>query len=150
MSDRKCGERAMKTRVLLLIVAGLLALPLTPIVAKAQCLPADGDSASLLTWAQKLASDTDEESVKTRSVWGISPVPLSEVELIADSKTCKKAAREYKNATGASGKAKAVHIVRIGTVYVVVDPENRGAADSEFVPHVVFDQQFDIVAKFAG
>ena len=140
----------MTTRILLLIVAGLLTLPLTPIVAKAQCLPADDASSGLLTYAQKLATDTDEQSVKTRSVWGISPVPLSEVELITDSKTCKEAAREYKNATGTSGKARAVHIVRIGTVYVVVDPENRGAADSEFVLHVVFDEQFNIVARFAG
>jgi rhamnose utilization protein RhaD (predicted bifunctional aldolase and dehydrogenase) len=129
---------------------GLVSLTLLPKGLDAQCLPPDDESASLLTYAETLAVSTDPEVVATRTAYDIPAVPVSEVELITDTQTCKQAAREYKNEVGASGKAAPVHVVRIGTRYIVVDPDERGTAESEFVLHVVFDSQFNVLARFAG
>lgn len=131
------------------VVLGVLSLTAwsTGRDAEPGCLPPDDLAASMMTYAVQLATDTDPEIVATRDAYGILPVPESEVELISHTQTCNKAGREYKKAVGLQGPAPDVHVIRIGTRYLVFDPATKGG---EFVVHVVFDDQFNELATFGA
>ena len=130
------------------ILAGALCLIAQPAPAQqTSCLPPDDTSASLVPYVVLLATGTDERTVATRARYGLVAVPESEVELITTNQTCKKAAREYKRVVGLQGQAPDVHVVRIGTRFVVTNSEVRAG---EFGVYIVFDEQFNVLAKFVG
>lgn len=136
----------MRSPYLMLAIALLLAG--RPAAAQqSSCLPANDDSVLLLSYAEELATSSDPRFVATRDHYGILPVPASEVELVTSNQTCKTAAREYKNSVGLTGKAPSVHVVRIGTRYIVMNPNTQ---IGEFTAHVVFDENFNELHKFAG
>ena len=136
----------MNTRLWLLFAIGSLAY-LSPDVVEAQCLDADHFSANMLAYADALATSSDSVFVETRDRYGILPVLASEVELVTDSETCKTAGLEYKKTLDLSGEAPLVHVVRIGTRYIVMNPDQRAG---EFIVYVVFDDQFSKLATFIG
>lgn len=133
--------------ILALGMVGLLAPGAVADAETSGCLPSDDEATSLLSYAVELATSSDPEIVATREDYGILAVPESDVELVTDGQTCKKAAREYKSAIGLSGQAPDVHVVRIGTRYIVEDPNSFVG---EYVIHVVFDQQFNQLAVFGA
>lgn len=128
----------------------LLGSLLTPRTGLTQdCLPADDVVGATHNYAVELATTSDPEMIIDRDSYGILPVPESEVEVVTHTNTCRKAGREYKKELGLSGKAPSVHVVRIGTRYLVFDPDTA-TADSEFISYVIFDDQFSKVGSFVG
>ncbi|MGH7607341.1 MAG: hypothetical protein ACREME_08380 [Gemmatimonadales bacterium] len=137
---------AMTIRTVLLLT-GLLTSVASVEGQQGGCLPADDEATGLLSYALELATSTDPEVVDTRKEYGILQVAASEVELVTNDAVCKTAGREYKSSVGLNGPAPAVHVVRIGTRYIVETPE---ALVGEFVVHVVFDSDFNELAQFGG
>lgn len=111
------------------------------------CLPSDSLSTATLSYAVRLATDTGPKVVATRDRYGILPVPSSEVGLVTSSQICNKAGRAYKKAVGLTGPAPDVHVIRIGTRYIVVEPNTTVG---EFTVFVVFDESFKELASYAA
>jgi len=103
----------------------------------------------LASYGIALATDTTEMNRRTRDRYGIRPVPASEVERVVDEGACEKASRAYGNHVGSEGPLQPVIVIRVGTRYIVLDPEFR-IPTSEFLPHLILDQDFQVVAVFAA
>lgn len=131
-----------------LFVAGL-ALPGTLRGQDSLCAPIDAAGRNLLVFGAVLASDSTAEIVSTRELYGILPVPESEVEIVSDEETCTRASTLLHADLEYSGQLRPVTVVRIGTRYIIVDPAYENPA-SEWTPHIVCDDEFRVLARFAG
>jgi hypothetical protein len=112
------------------------------------CLPTDDNAQALRNYALRLATDGSADMDSTRTRYGLVMVAASEVQIVTDKPTCASAARKFHHAVGEKGKAdRLVYVVRIGTRYIVTDPDEHMG---EFSVHVVFDSKFKQLASFAG
>ena len=140
----------LKKLVIVAAVACGIALATAGSVAAqggSKCLPADGLEAALFTYAQLLATSTEPRFDTVRANYGILPVPASEVELISDKATCRDASQAYKNVLGATGSSPDVWVIRIGSRFMVTDP-NETMGDK--VVSMTFDGSFNHLATFVG
>lgn len=140
-----------RTKYLLVGTAALvlLAAPLSTRSVTGQAADCLASDEVTLVYAVALATGTDAGTIADRARYGLLEVPASEVEYISDNSTCKTAGREYKKATGLQGKAPAVLVIRIGTRYLVSSPVTATDA-SEFVIHVIMDENLKELSSFAG
>jgi len=134
----------MSHRFSLMLAMGSLA-SLSPGMLRGQCLDADHFSADLLAYATVLAASSESVYVETRELYAILPVDMMDVERVERAETCKRAGREYHQTLKLRGEAPAVHVIRIGTRYIVMNPSQRVG---EFIPFVVFDERFNELAVF--
>jgi len=140
------------------IAAVVLALAgiLSPSTVKAQasgCLSIDHWARATLHHATHLATASDVETQKDRDAYGILPADSSDVVLITDDLVCARFAEAYVERLSedevASDIPPSVHVIRIGSRYLVWDPETA-TPESEFILFVVFDEKRNEVGGFVG
>jgi hypothetical protein len=129
---------------LILILVGA-----NPSAARAQgsaCLAADETTQGIIKKLSRLM-DADAGSVALdRALYGLPRVDPSTITVVTDKTICAKAERAYtaalKSTTSTpSGK---VYVIKVGTVYVVQDPQRKGG---EYVIEIVMDSQFRVIAR---
>ena len=114
----------------------------------AQCAPMDDRGNELLGWLRDLAVATDEDDREERDSLRLPAVSESEVTLVQDSATCSAASEAFYRDEASTVPRYAVHVVRVGNVYVVTDNRRR---IGEWTSHKVFDSTFVTrLARFAG
>lgn len=92
-----------------------------------------------------LATRTDSMAQATRAALSIPEVPAEEVAAVTADSVCAMAAGALTALLGPpAGGSRDVHVVRVGTVYVVWDPTARAGHFSE---EVVFDRTFQNVLQ---
>jgi hypothetical protein len=91
---------------------------------------------------------TDSSTMLALSRNGLSQVDSSTVVLVTDSTTCSNALKAYNTALGFGLlRSDAVHVIRVGSAYVVRDPVERAG---EFAADVVLDSRFTIKSRLLG
>lgn len=104
------------------------------------CVTDTSDTADLLEYARDLA-DPD-----SRRTFNLPQFSATEVRLVADERTCKRAARAY---GGADGPPRRVIVVRMGRLYLVYDPFEPAYA-GEWDLRMIFDNSWRLVVSLAG
>jgi hypothetical protein len=110
------------------------------------CLTPDGLTDAIHSFAVQLATDADSAWVAKRDRYQVPAVAASEVEVITASSTCRDAKDAYKAEMGYNGNRR-VHVVRIGTRFLVMNPETTAGDYEQFI---VFDDEWVALAVFAG
>ena len=101
-----------------------------------------------MEYAKKLATATSGEYAETREVYRLPAVAASEVVLVSNDSTCRVAAAAYNREVEGSNPDRAVFVVRVGTVYIVVDPTYH---TGEFGAYMIFNAAFDqLLESFTG
>ncbi len=144
----RIGSRRDATFAFLLMVANLV-LPSALEGQDSLCAPMDDGARGFLVYANLLARDSAAEMVASRETYGIQPVPESEIEIVSDEVTCTRASELLHAKLNYSGMLRPVRVVRIGTRYIIYDPAYDNSL-SEFTPHIVCDDDFRVLALFAG
>lgn len=112
------------------------------------CAPPDSTSQYLISKLKRLMQATSGRVALDRALAGIPQVDTATIVLVTDRNTCAKAEHAYSNAVWGnpppSGK---VHVVRVGSVYVVSDPQRRAG---EFYVEVVMDAAFRVLSRNLG
>jgi hypothetical protein len=74
-------------------------------------------------------------------------VVTSQIAIVADTTTCRRAANAYSTAVAIPDENRLVHTVRAGIRYVVIDPTHHSG---DYRVGVTFDSSFtQILSKFA-
>lgn len=110
------------------------------------CLPDDDVLENLWGYARQLGTDTTTSFADRRLAYDIPLTTLSEVQPVFDSAVCRRAAQAYEQELDLPGQP-SVYVVRIGTRYVVLDPDTKRG---EFSVYLVLDMNFDRVAGWGG
>jgi hypothetical protein len=123
-----------------------------PTVSRAQCLTDTNDVSvgNLLGYVRMMMTNPDAHLIYTRdSLYHLQPVPVTQVTLVSDNRTCKKALtavnRDPSNAN--LQRAHNVVVVRAGTSYVVTDPAVKAG---EFGVTDVLDRRFKVIGRIIG
>lgn len=136
----------MRTTALVFATAALALLPRATWAQSGSCRSNDYQAANLVTFAVRLVSDTALDA--DRRAYGLPRGNSSDVQLIQDESTCAAAASAY-NVPLNTTVMRQVHVVRAGTRYIVLDPNERGNG-GEFMLYMVFDNRWRCLAKFVG
>jgi len=90
------------------------------------------------------ATSTDTAVMAVRDSLRILPVPASQVGLVTDRRTCRRAGaayqRYYRGVAG--GFSTSVYVVKVGTRYAVLDPEYPTAIKDPPWHVVIMDADF--------
>lgn len=108
------------------------------------CLAPDAEAAGIVNYAKLLVSEASLEDTRIR--YGLDVVAQSEIEIIQAPNLCSEAGAAYASALNGT-QTRQVHVVRVGTRYIVVDPEERVG---EFLLYMVFDSTWHRLASFAS
>lgn len=123
------------------IAALLLAVP--GVTAQSHgCLPVDDQALDLREWAETLVGDS--ALAEERVLWQVAIVPPAEVQIVQDPEVCSLAANVY--GAGLQEDPRDVYVVRVGTRYIVWDPQERVG---EFGTHIVFDLDWNLLVAVA-
>ena len=109
----------------LLLSALLLATSLSlPASAQSVCRPADKASADLIEEMGRYSSAPAGDAAIMRDSLRLPSVPRSQVALVTNESVCKKAKATYQTSLSTPGHTFSgrVYVVKIGTVYAVLDP----------------------------
>ena len=109
------------------------------------CRPYDLEHAQLLLdFAQSTAAGTDTMAAGNRAALHIPNVPADFVTLVTDTATCARAALAYERVirrdSTVSRTHRVVYVVRAGSTYLVLDPDEKGSGEWETA--MVFDTKF--------
>lgn len=134
------------------MVIALIALSSVPSAGLGQgqtaCAPADSVSQYLITKLKRLMQATSGRVALARAMAGIPQVDAATIVLVTDCDLCAKAERAYTSEVDANPPTSSkVHVVRVGSVYVVSDPQRRAG---EFSVEVVMDAAFRVLSKHLG
>lgn len=134
---------------LAMIFAIVLVSGAPPVVqTTSACLPSEGEALSLLHYAVDLGSAQGPKWDAKRARYGLDPVDASEIQLVTDEPTCKKAATAVALQLGESRKTnRQVWVVQIGMQYMVADPTVKAG---EFQITMFFDRGWKFLASLAG
>jgi hypothetical protein len=129
--------------------AASAAHPSGPVAAGA-CLGPDAFSKNLVQYMDTLVTSTDSETVAARNRYGLPVVSPSAVTLVSDTTVCRTYANAYSADVNPASPmvGRLVYVVQIGSNrFVVVDPNYRGG---EWIGHIVFDNNQQVIARFAA
>ena len=113
-----------------------------------KCFTPDGSTElQYLGYVQELATNTSPRFVEARANYGLSEVPLSEVEIVTDKTTCRDASQAFKSVVGGTGSSPQVWVIRVGTDFVVVDPTPVLTAGNRRA-WITFDASFNVLGAF--
>jgi hypothetical protein len=135
--------RATVWTVLLWLAPGFLP-------AQSACRPADSTSAEVVGWVTGIVTGTDSVAVQQRQAMQLPSVSTSQISYVTDSRICSKMVAPYNANVGfqppASGPGEApsnqLHVVKVGTMYVVTDPALRAGAYHMFA---TIDKQYHVL-----
>jgi hypothetical protein len=107
---------------------------------------------ALLSYGRELATNTDSIYVAHRQRYHITATDSSNVALVTSDSVCALAGDAYNaNLSPAYQSAsRAVYVVRIGNVYIVTDPSFLSGGAHGYIPHMVFDANFVLLAAFGA
>jgi hypothetical protein len=78
---------------------------------------------------------------------GVSRVGTSQIAIIADTTSCRRAADAYSSAVAIPDSNRMVHTIKVGIRYVVIDPSHYAGS---YKVGVTFDSSFtQTLSKFA-
>lgn len=136
-------------RILLVLSALGVSLAAVPVSAQqaSKCAPPDDVSRYMLNKLKSLMQATSGSRALSRERARIPVVDTATITLVTDKTTCSKAEQAYTtalsgNTSTPSGK---VHVVRVGTVFVVVDPGRKGGG---YYAELVMDNRFRVLARY--
>jgi len=121
-STIKAIWRSLNRPLLSTLVLGTsLALPAA---AQSVCRPADQASADLIEEMGRYSSAPGGDAAVMRDSLRLPSVPRSQVVLVTNESVCKKAKATYQTSLSTPGYtfSSRVYVVKIGTVYAVLDP----------------------------
>jgi hypothetical protein len=133
---------------ILLITQFSLFLAALPARGQSVCLTADSLGAPLLDQMRYVASSTDAKMVTYRQYMKLPQTPTAQVQLVTDNRVCSKARDVYTAAIrGTDGVQPSgrVHVIKVGTVYVVSDPVQ---VMGEFPIRMTLSSNYKILAKY--
>jgi len=133
---------------ILLITQFSLFLAALPARGQSVCLTADRLGAPLLDQMRYVASSTDAKMVTYRQYMKLPQTPTAQVQLVTDNRVCSKARDVYTAAIrGTDGVQPSgrVHVIKVGTVYVVSDPVQ---VMGEFPIRMTLSSNYKILAKY--
>ena len=92
--------------------------------AQSVCRPADQASADLIEEMGRYSSASGGDAAVMRDSLRLPSVPRSQVVLVTNESTCKKARTTYETSLSTPGFTFSgrLYVVKIGTVYAVLDP----------------------------
>jgi hypothetical protein len=126
-----------------LLAMALCATAFTDLEAQSFCRSPDQDSEILIEMMRRYATAPPGNTAIARDSLKLVPASASQVTLVSNSNTCKKANDAYKLAVpaAASGFSNRVHVVAVGSRYAVLDPQYD--YDAAGVPTIViFDNKW--------
>ncbi|HEX2723749.1 MAG TPA: hypothetical protein VHM24_12600 [Gemmatimonadaceae bacterium] len=85
------------------------------------------------------SSATDFFSDTVLSVYGVARVASSQIAIVTDTTTCRRAADAYSAAIGISDPSRQVHAVKAGIRYLVIDPLYKPVP---YMTGITFDSSF--------
>lgn len=132
----------MNGRLTLVLSSIMAATPIAIHTASAApCSPPSSTSSSLLAKYKFLATTTNPILVAHRQTRGLPAVAANQVELVADTTTCRQAVDAYNNALAPDAATTTqLHVFRFGSTRYVVFDELRKAG--EWIMSVVFSSNF--------
>ena len=115
------------------------------------CRAADAGSAYLLAKVRSWATATTGPYVKNRQVVELPQVPAEEVQAVTDEEICQQAAAAYDRERVRRHQTppaqRQVHVVRVGSFYVVADPTEKAG---EWTVAMVFNATWELVSTFGS
>jgi hypothetical protein len=113
--------------------------------AQSVCRAADTRSALLIKWLGTYSSATSGGLLETRNALKLPLTPANQLELATQEGTCKKVKPTYEaaaNAEGGTGLSGRLYVVKVGTVFVAVDPDYHWGADPGWWKVVTMDSRY--------
>lgn len=124
--------------------SAFLALPVSNY--EGSCLPPERIPTMIQADLVRLMARTDSLSNKILISRGVVRVPTTQILIVSDTTTCRRAADAYSAAIDIPSSNRTVYAVRAGIRYVVIDPSYRLG---EWKLAITFDSSFtEVKAKF--
>ena len=124
--------------------SAFLALPLSRY--EGSCLPPERIPTTIQADLVRLMGRTDSLSNKILFSRGVARVPTTQIHIVSDTTTCRRAADAYSAAIHVPSGNRTVYAVRAGIRYVVIDPSYKVG---EWKLAITFDSSFtEVKAKF--
>jgi len=115
------------------------------------CRPADANSATLIAYLGRFSSATSGGDSASRVALKLPVVPADQLALVTQEATCRKGLTAFEDAVaaqGGSGLSGRVYVVKIGTVYAVLDPDYHWGPDPGYWNVVIVDSKFKRLSAF--
>jgi hypothetical protein len=105
------------------------------------------DVKDALVYLVETSAITDPMTDTALAAYGVLRVPSSQIAIVSDTTTCRRAADAYSVAIGIPDENRLVHAIKAGTRYVVIDPSYT---PSVYKTGITFDSSFtQVISKFA-
>jgi hypothetical protein len=119
------------------------------------CRPADDESSMVVAWVTAIVTGTDSASVQQRTAMQLPQVTANQISYVTDNRVCSKIVTPYNANVGfqapTTGPGETpsgqLHVVKVGTVYVVSDPALRAG---DFRLLATLDRQYKLLWKGLG
>ena len=145
VSSAAADVRSMGRFAFGILIASLFAIP-----SQAQsCRAADDSSAFMIGDLKSLVSATDPQAGYQRRDLKIPVVDTSTIVLVTQTQTCNKALTAFLTTLPADYPTPlptSVYVVKVGAVYVVMDPPPTGLRGYVYA---VIDSKFKVLAKYS-
>ena len=104
-----------------------------------QCKSADSTSVRIDTVLSNLLVGPDSGYMTMRDSIGIAGVQMSQVSLIADSRTCSRLASALDHLAGVSSSGRLIYAYSVGNTFAILDPTFLAG---DYVQLVFFSSRF--------
>jgi hypothetical protein len=113
--------------------------------AQSVCRTADANTALLISFLGRYSSATAGDDPASRDLLKLPSAPVSQLSVVTQDATCRKAKATYEavaTAEGGTGLSGRVYVIKIGTVFAVVDPSYHWGPDPGWWKVVTMDSKF--------
>lgn len=137
------------TRTLLWLAVAAVVTAAAPRSVEAQCRGLDSLGTQMVGNWRNLMVNPNPQVRAWLQQFGIAQVDSATVVLVSDKTACSKALKSYNASLGPGSQppSGSVYVVKVGTMYVVRDPVQKGGG---WYHDVVLDNRFFMAAKFMG